>query len=63
MDKKLTRCKKGKKMLGVCAGIAKYFDIDVTLVRIGWVIASLIFGGGIIAYFVCGLLMPEEEIE
>ena len=63
MDKKLMRREEGKIILGVCTGIAKYFDIDVTLVRICWIIASLFFGIGIfgvLAYILCAIIMPNK---
>jgi len=45
---------------GVCAGIAEYFGIDPTVVRIGWVVFCLLGGSGVLAYLVCAILMPEE---
>jgi len=63
MNKKLYRAKEGKKISGVCLGFARYFDIDVTLVRILYVALSLFTSGfpGIILYIICALVMPEEE--
>ena len=58
--KKLTRSRTDRKLCGVCAGIAEYFEIDPTLVRLGWVILSLVAGSGVVAYFVCALVIPEE---
>ena len=60
MKKKLYRDKANKSIAGVCAGIAKYFDIDVTIIRILWVVITLAGGSGIIAYIVCMLIIPEE---
>ena len=50
-----------KKLSGVCAGIAEYFDIDPTFIRIGWVILTLCTTAfpGIIAYIVCALVFPD----
>ena len=45
---------------GVCSGLAEYFDIDVVLVRVIWVFASLWAGSGLLAYFICALIMPSE---
>lgn len=45
-----------RKILGVCSGLANYFDIDPMLVRIGWVAATLFFGVSIIFYIVIGLV-------
>lgn len=47
-------------LAGVCSGVAKYFEIDVTLVRVIWTIAALT-GAGFVAYLVCWILIPEEE--
>ncbi len=54
--------KEGKKIAGVCAAFAKYFDFDVTMVRIVWVLL-LLPGGlpGIIPYLICWLVIPEEK--
>ena len=57
--KRLTRSNTNRKLAGVCAGIAAYFDIDPTVVRIGWVLFCLLGGSGVLAYFLCALLMPE----
>lgn len=45
-----------RKIMGVCSGIANYFDIDTMLVRVGWVAATLIFGLPVILYFIIGLV-------
>ena len=60
-EKKLKRSRTDKKIFGVCGGLAKYFDIDVTVIRILFLIALLCVGGGLIAYLICALVMPEER--
>ena len=60
MDKKLYKSKKDKKVCGVCGGLAEYFGIDVTLVRLGTAALVLFAGGGIIAYIVAAIIMPED---
>ncbi len=58
--KRLLRPRHGRKIAGVCLGLAEYFDLDVTLIRFVWVIA-LIFGGtGLLAYIVGWIVMPDE---
>jgi phage shock protein C len=53
-----------KKMLGICGGAGEYFDIDPTIVRIGYVAFTLISGGlGFILYLVLYLIIPEGKIE
>lgn len=59
-QKTLYRSENDVKVAGVCGGIAEYFDIDSTLVRLGWVIFTLMLGMGIIAYLVAWLIMPKR---
>lgn len=59
-NKKLYKSSTDKKLDGVCAGIAEYFGIDPTLVRIGWVILSAAAGSGIFAYIICAIIMPRK---
>lgn len=64
--KRLVRPRAGRKMAGVCAGIADYFDVDVALVRVAWVVLSIVPGGifgGIIAYLAAWIVMPEGTNE
>ncbi len=59
--KKLTRVPEGKMVAGVCTGLADYFSIDVTLVRLGAVVATLItVDAGIIAYIIGMIVIPER---
>ena len=60
MEKKLYRITQGKVLLGVCGGIAEYFNLDPTLVRIIWAILVLCFGSGVLLYLICALLMPVK---
>jgi phage shock protein C len=60
--RELRRSVKDKKLFGVCGGIAAYFNVDSTIVRILYiclVIAS--FGWGLLLYIILVLLMPEER--
>ena len=59
--RRLLRPKTGRKIAGVCAGFAEYFDLDVTLIRVVWLLAAL-FGipFGLIGYIVAWIVMPEE---
>ena len=57
--KKLYRSKTDKKRCGVCGGIAEYFEMDSTLVRLAWVLFALCVGSGIIAYIIAALIMPN----
>jgi len=58
--KKLYKSSTDKKLCGVCGGVAEYFGIDSTLVRLGVVLVSLFCGSGLIAYFIAALVMPTE---
>ncbi|SHJ69369.1 PspC domain-containing protein [Paramaledivibacter caminithermalis] len=59
MSKRLYRSRNDRILAGVCGGIADYFGIDTSLVRIAWVIFTLMGGAGIIAYIICAIVFPE----
>lgn len=58
-NKKLRKSNHEKKLCGVCGGIAEYFKIDPTIVRLIWVILFFAYGVGIIAYIIAAIIMPE----
>ena len=58
--RKLMRSRTNRKVAGVCAGFAEYFDLDITMVRVVWVLVALFGGGGILAYLIAWIVMPEE---
>ncbi|WP_459499233.1 PspC domain-containing protein [Bacillus sp. C1] len=60
MERKLRRSEADKMLFGVCGGLAEYFDISASMIRLLWVIAILCFGTGFLAYFVCLLLIPRS---
>ena len=60
MEKKLYKVNEGKMIDGVCGGIAEYFDIDVSLVRIGWVVIGLLYGVGLIGYIIAAIILPRK---
>lgn len=57
--KRLTKSSADRKLAGVCGGIAEYFDIDPTIVRIAWVLLCCLGGSGLLAYIICAIVMPE----
>lgn len=60
--KKLTRPKDGRKISGVCLGVSEYLGVDVTVVRILWVLATLMFlGTGLLLYIACIFIIPEDD--
>lgn len=60
MDKRLYLSNTDKKIAGVCGGIAEYFNIDSTVVRILWVLFMFFGGSGILAYIICALIIPKR---
>ncbi|MGB8060363.1 MAG: PspC domain-containing protein [Candidatus Sulfotelmatobacter sp.] len=60
--KKLMRPRVGRKIAGVCLGFSEYFDLDVTLVRVVWLIASCVTGIGLLSYPIAWIVMPEEPL-
>ena len=65
MVNKLYKVEKGKKLCGVCAGLAEYLRLDVSIVRILVVVLCLCASVGIWAYLACALILPwkPEEID
>ena len=58
--KRLRKSHTDKKICGVCGGIAEYFDIDSTLVRLAAIVATLLGFSGLIAYIIAAIVMPED---
>ena len=59
--KVLVRSRKGRMVAGVCAGVAEYFGLDVTLVRVIVAVVSVITGGtGVLAYLAAWAIIPAE---
>ena len=56
----LRRAYHGRMLAGVCAGIADYLAVDVTIVRVAFAVFTFLGGAGIPAYLACLLLIPEE---
>ena len=62
MQKKLTRSTTNRTICGVCGGLAQYFDIDPTIVRLVWALGTLVsLGIGIIGYIAAALIIPEDS--
>lgn len=59
MTMKRLRKSYDKKLCGVCAGIAEYFNIDPTIVRLAWLLLVLCAGTGIWAYIIAAIVMPD----
>ena len=52
-----------KKICGVCAGVAEYFNIDPTIVRLIWAAFTLAGGSGVIIYIIAALIMDDSPID
>jgi len=61
MEKKLRRSTKDKKIAGVCGGLAEYFDLDATSIRLVLVLLALFAGVGALGYLICALIIPEDN--
>ena len=61
LPKKLYRSKKNRKIAGICGGIAEYFDIDPTIIRLIALILVLSAGGGIIIYLIAWIIVLEKQ--
>ena len=58
--KELHRSTKDRKLAGICGGIGEYFELDPTIIRVLFVVFSVFLGGGILAYIILWLVMPQE---
>ena len=58
MKKQLMRSGRDKKIAGVCAGVAHYFDMDPTIVRVIWGVLAFGYGAGIVAYIILWVIAP-----
>ncbi len=59
--KKLYKKEDGKKIAGVCGGIAEYLNMDPTLIRLAWALFCLLGGSGLLIYIVAAFVMPNES--
>jgi phage shock protein C len=50
-----------RKIAGVCGGVAEYFNIDPTIVRLVWGVLALMWGTGILIYILCAFIMPKSD--
>lgn len=62
--KRLYRTRDDRKLLGICAGIGRYFNVDPVAVRLLWLLVTCVTGGipGIVAYALAWLIVPEEPV-
>ena len=63
MNKKLYKSNTNKMLEGVCGGIAEYYGIDPTIVRLAWVVFCALGGSGILAYIIAAIIIPSAPQE
>lgn len=59
--KRIYKDRQNKMLCGVCAGVADYFNIDPTIVRVIWGVLGLAYGVGALAYIVCAVVFPDKS--
>ena len=57
---RIHKSSRDKKISGLCGGIAEWLGVDPTIVRLAWAVLALGWGTGVLLYFVCALVLPEE---
>ncbi|AEM78923.1 MULTISPECIES: PspC domain-containing protein [Thermoanaerobacter] len=60
MSKKLYRSRTQRMIGGVCGGIAEYFNVDPTIIRLIWAFLIIFWGTGLLAYLIAWIIIPEE---
>lgn len=60
MNKRLYKTNRNKMLEGVCGGIAEYFNLDPTFVRLGWILFCALGGSGILAYIIAAVVIPRN---
>jgi phage shock protein C len=58
--RKLYRSKTDRKLAGVCGGLAQYFNLDATLIRVLFVVLAVLGGSGLVIYLAMWILVPKE---
>ena len=61
MNKRLYRSKTDRKLAGVCGGVAEYFNIDPTIVRVIWALLAFFYGTSILLYLIMAIVVPERQ--
>lgn len=60
MEKRLYKSNRNRMLCDVCGGIAEYFGLDPTLVRLGWILLSALAGSGLLAYIIAAIVIPRD---
>lgn len=61
--KKLYKSRDNRMISGVCAGIAEYFNMDPTIIRLAWVLFSLLGGSSVLGYIIAAIVIPEYPMD
>lgn len=61
MKKRLYRSEESKMLAGVCGGIAEYFDIDPTIIRLAFALFCVAGGSGVLLYIIAAIIMPTKS--
>ena len=59
-EKRLYRSSRNQMLAGVCGGIGEYFNIDPTMIRLGWIVFSCLGGSGVLAYIIAAIVIPRD---
>lgn len=59
MKKRLHKSRDNRMIAGICGGLGEYFDIDPTVIRLGWVLFCALGGSGFVAYIIAAIIIPE----
>jgi phage shock protein C len=60
--RRLYRSRTNRKLAGVCGGLAQYFNLDATLIRVLFVVLALLGGPGLVIYLLMWILVPEKPL-
>lgn len=63
MDKKLYKSQGDRKLCGVCGGLGEFFGIDASLIRLAWIVFSLLGGSGVLGYIIAAIVIPEYPVD
>jgi phage shock protein PspC (stress-responsive transcriptional regulator) len=59
---RLHRSRRDRIVFGVCGGLGEYFDLDPVLIRLAFVLISLVGGAGVLAYLILAVVLPEQDV-
>ncbi len=60
--KRLFRSKKERMLAGICGGIGEHLDVDPTVIRLIWIVVTLLsLGAGLLAYIIAWIIVPEQD--